>query len=347
MKTVKTLIVFLVLCAISSAGFCNENDSSLPRGVETRFLKKLNKWEFDKTDQNDALSGLQWQLRSRHFIFGMPRLLDDRYNFKPDGFAEEQPGITMLVREGFVIAHFDLMKSPLWVAQRWTKYDYTRMKQVPSQKKRPWRDDLELPQYARGGTVYDHGISNLDRGHMARHETNRGWGVDSSNWGCKMSNSAPQHTQINQHGTWRTLEDKIRDVVNDEESGIEAIWTFSGTIYRDKTNPEGETPEDDYQSVVRLPSGGFGVPDATYKIVCWFDEGHDFQGRAYVFEQPHEVGIDGKLEFELGETKAPLTTYLIKIDDLEKRTGIDFFPMLRDNIENLIEETQYDNLWGE
>ncbi len=79
-------------------------------------------------------------------------------------------------------------------------------------------------------------------------------------------------------------------------------------------------------------------------------EDHRFQGRAYVFEQPHTAGTNGDaldLNFTLGDTKAPLTTYLIKIDDLEKRTGIDFFPMLRDNIENLIEGTQYDNLWGE
>jgi len=67
------------------------------------------------------------------------------------------------------------MKSPLWVAQRWTKYDYKRMKQVPSQD-RPWQIDLELPSYARGGTSYKGDSTALDRGHMARHAMNRGWG---------------------------------------------------------------------------------------------------------------------------------------------------------------------------
>ena len=31
--------------------------------------------------------------------------------------------------------------------------------------------------------------------------------------------------------------------------------------------------------------------------------------------------------------------YLETIDTVEARTGVDFFPMLRDNIEDLIEET--------
>lgn len=350
MKTFKALIIFLILCTISSVSFCYEANSSLPSTAEKNFLKDLEKWERFKTEPNDALEGLRWHLRSRHFVFGMPRLVDDRHNFKPDGFEKKQPGISILVREGFVIAHFDRMKSPLWVAQRWTRYDFARMSWIPSIEDRPWCEDLDLPEYARGGTSYNGNKTKLDRGHMARHAMNRGWGIDNSNWGCKMSNSVPQHMQINRlDSTWQKLEDEIRDIVSDPQSGIEAVWTISGTIYRDKSNAPGETPEKDFQNVVRLPKGKIGVPDATYKIICWFDENHRFQGQAYVFEQPHtadESGGELALNFTLGNTKASLTTYLVKIDEIEDRTGLDFFPMLQDDIEKLIEGTQYENLWG-
>ena len=68
---------------------------------------------------------------------------------------------------------------------------------------------------------------------MARHAMNRAWGVDASNVGTKMSNSAPQHRNINrQGGTWGELEDEIRDVVARPGSDINALWSISGAIYR-------------------------------------------------------------------------------------------------------------------
>jgi endonuclease G len=349
MKLLNPIAVFMAICTISSLGICAEPDSSLPGISEKYLLKRLKTFENVKSDQNNALEGHRWQLRSRHLVFGLPRLIDDRHDFKPDGFDKKQPGITILVREGFVVAHFDRMKSPLWVAQLWTRHDFKRMGQVPSQDCK-WHEDLELPEYVKGGTSYEGNKTELDRGHMARHAMNRSWGIDSSNWGCKMSNSTPQHKRINRLGSsWRTLEDEIRDIVRNNANAIDAVWTFSGTIFRDKVNPAGETPEDDFENAVRLPKGGFGIPDATYKIVCWFDENHRFQVRAYVFEQPHtfdENESDFTLDFELGDTKAPLTTYLVAIDEIEKRTGVDFFPMLKDEIEEIIEETSYTNQWG-
>lgn len=343
----QALVLTLALCVVSSPALGDE--ASLPKKSETNLLKKLQEWERNKTDTDDALGDARFEVRSRHFVFGMPRLVDDRHNLQPEGFSRSVAGISIVVREGFVIAHFDRMKTPLWVAQLWTKNDYNRMNEVASQKRR-WREDLDLPIYARGGTSYDGNKTKLDRGHMARHAMNRAWGIDVSNWGCKMSNSAPQHKRINRlNSAWQKLEDEIRDIVVDEDASINGVWTISGTVYRDKTNPDSEAPEDDFDDVVRLPKGGFGIPDATYKIVGWFDENARFQARAYVFEQPHTATVSGNninLDYSLGNPQAALTTFLVSIVDLEARTGIDFFPMLRDNVENLIEGSAHDDLWG-
>ena len=144
MNLFKYIVTLFIFCTFSSLAIGAEPNSSLPGISEQYLLKRLETFESIKTDQNDALEGQRWQLRSRHLVFGMPRLIDDRHDFKPDGFDKKQPGITILVREGFVVAHFDRMKSPLWVAQLWTRHDFKRMNQVPSQG-RPWKEDLELP----------------------------------------------------------------------------------------------------------------------------------------------------------------------------------------------------------
>jgi len=252
------------------------------------------------------------------------------------------------VREGFVVAHFDQMKSPLWVAQRWTKYDFKRM-QDANDLDRPWREDLDLPNYARGGTSYDGNDTKIDRGHMARHAKNRAWGEDVSNWGVKMSNSVPQHKRVNRGSSWRALEDEARDIVTRSSSGITAIWVYSGAIFRDKQNTANETPDDDFNQVVRLTDSGFAIPDATYKVIGWFDENKKFQTRAYIFEQPHQprsVSGEQRPDFQLPNQNQDPETFLVKIDDLEERIGVDFFPMLRDDIEHLIEGAENNDLWG-
>ena len=347
MKTM-TLFVLTIAMAVQSALLAQHADNSLPATEELALLADLEELETARLDVGDALNGARWTLRSRHFVFGMPQLIDNRHNFNPDGFTEAQAGVTVIAREAFVVAHFDRMKAPLWVAQRWTAFDLQRMEETPSQK-RPWREDLVLPAYARGGNSYDGNNTQLDRGHMARHAMNRAWGIDASNFGTKMSNSAPQHRNINRlGGTWGELENEIRDAVAGPGPDIKALWTISGAIYRDPANPPSETPEEDFAAVARI-RGGFGVPDATYRVVSWFDGNGQFQARAYVFEQPHTAELSGgqiKLAYDLGNPRGPLTAYLEKIDDLEQRIGVDFFPMLRDNIEDLIESTKYSDVWG-
>jgi endonuclease G len=286
--------------------------------------------EHARTDISDTPVNQGWLLRSKHFVFGMPQLADRRHDYKPDGRDTQRPGISVLVREGFVIAHFDRMRAPLWVCQRWTKPDYYRMKGVTKQPRR-WKEDLELPSYARAGTSYDGNQTKMDRGHMARHKDNHAWGVDSANMGCRMSNSTPQHKDVNRGKGWRDLEDAAQEIVKDEDSSIEVIWTISGSIYRDKENPPDETPEEDFAAVQRI-GGGFGVPNATYKIVGWFDEDGHFQARGYVFEQTDRM--------------RRVESYLTPIEVIEHRTGLDFFSLLKDDIEELIESTDHEDIWG-
>ncbi|MCK4625186.1 MAG: DNA/RNA non-specific endonuclease [Phycisphaerae bacterium] len=323
--------VTVLLVGLSIGQSPSPYSTSALNGQETTLTKKLEQLAEAKTDLGDSPSGARWVLRSKHFVFGMPQLKDARYNFKPLGDTNKRPGVSVLVREGFVVGYSDRLRSPLWVCQRWTKVDYKRMKRTPAQS-RKWKEDLELPRYARaGGVSYDWKHTKMDCGHMAGHACNRAWGVDTSKTGCLMSNSTPQHKRINRGAAWRNLEDAARDIVSHAGSRIDTVWTISGAIFRRK---DGQgTPETDFQNAKQAKIGsGYPVPTATYKIVAWFDEDGHFQVRGYVFEQ--------------SDKKTKPTDYLKAIDKIETRAGIDFFPMLKDSIEDKVEAEENDDMWG-
>ena len=236
MRQIALLVSMLALHVHFSPLHSQDYSWSQLNAMDTVLTKTLQGLEWHKTAKDDITPNQGWLLRSNHFVFGMPRLADQRHDFTPAGHSVKRPGVSVLVREGFVIAHFDRMRVPLFVCQRWTKVDYHRMKKTDSQG-RPWKEDLELPVYTRAGTWYDYQGTKMQRGHMARHADNRAWGIDSSRMGCRMSNSAPQHEGINKGDAWRGLEDSAQEIVIDEDAEIEAIWTISGTLFRDETNP--------------------------------------------------------------------------------------------------------------
>jgi hypothetical protein len=78
----------------------------------------------------------RWVLRSKHFIHGMPKLVDGRHRFTPTGQADEKPGISVLVREGFAVGHYDKFKVPLWVSMRWTRDDFVQSDAASSYQRR-------------------------------------------------------------------------------------------------------------------------------------------------------------------------------------------------------------------
>lgn len=329
MKRLAFSIGLVCLCALVATASEQDYTWTQLDTMDEQLTRTYQGLERHKADPTDLPANQGWILRSNHFVFGMPRLLDRRHDFSPDG-ETDRPGISVVVREGFVVAHFDRMRAPLFVCQRWTKADYHRMEKTEAQS-RPWKEDLELPMYARAGTSYDGMETDMGRGHMARHADNRAWGIDNSKTGCRMSNSAPQHRDVNRGAGWRGLEDAVQQIVVKEGADIEVIWTISGTLYRDEENPDGEAPEDDFANA-EFVGGGFGVPKATYKIVGWFDRQGYFQARGYVFEQT--------------DREPEVTHYLTPIDEIEERAGVDFFPMLKNYIEKIVEGTEYDNMWG-
>jgi len=260
-----------------------------------------------------AAAEQNWVLRSHHFLYGMPMPKDTRYNFDADGDGNLEPGISVLVREGFVVGHCDKYKVPLWVAVHWTSQDLARSISEPSYD-RNWKPDRELPAYARAETDYNYAVTHMDRGHMARHKDNSAWGKDNVDAGCFMSNSAPQKDTLNR-GPWLALEDQHRNVVGQ----IGEIWVISGTIFNKIKEPQ-------------KTGNGIGIPDATYKVIAWYDSSGKLNARGYILKQT--------------DTDRDLTKYLKPIKEIEDATGLDFFPELDDVEESALESAKHVDLWG-
>jgi len=251
-----------------------------------------------------------------HFIFGQPKATDSRFRFTPEGHDEEVVGLTARVREAFTLGHYNRMKAPAWVAMRWTTDDFLRSEQDDFDRGDFVVDD-ELPLYAQTGKDLDFPQTKLERGHMARDADLEAWGFDAVREGMRMSNICPQRQGKN-HRVWGKLEDQHRFIVaNPSTSGIGTVYIISGPFYEDD-DKDGMIEESE---IKRVGDDGVAVPDGTYKVIAWEDEDESLQLRAYMIEQQ--------------ATDTDLTNYLHSVNDVEKATGLDFFPDLDDQVENL------------
>jgi endonuclease G, mitochondrial len=255
-------------------------------------------------------------LRSEHFVFGKPLLADTRYNFAPAGAKDAEAGISILVREGFVVGHCDRFKVPLWVCYHWTRKLYHQAEKLKGVE-RDFRPDYELPEYARGeGSYHNSGAETFDRGHMSNNKDNGAWGEDNQRRGDFMSNIVPQKPRLNEQ-IWKALEDAHRKVV--ASGPIKEVWIICGSIF-------------DNVSTGTFVGNQIGVPQATYKIVAWFGSDGDFCARGYIMPQDASEPDPAK--------------YLMRIAEIEARTGICFFPEMEAEAARVIKSLQPASMWG-
>lgn len=143
-----------------------------------------------------------------------------------------------------------------------------------------------------------------DHGHMCPAGDNK-WDEAANRQTFFLSNICPQHEMLNQ-GDWENLESKCRSWAND----FGEIFIVAGPIF--ESSP--------YRT---LPESSIAIPDKFFKVVLCLSP----KPMAIGFVYPND---DSKHRFfEVAKS----------IDYIEKITGIDFFYMLDDEIENQIESS--------
>ncbi len=193
----------------------------------------------------------------------------------------------------YSLSYNDTYEIPEWVAYELTSKSL-KAKNVPRAKK--FKID---PDVKRGSAKHsDYTRSGYTRGHMAP-AGDMAFSKTAMQETFYMSNMAPQVRDFN-NGIWRELEEQVRDWAYDDK----ALYVVSGPIM------------DGIQE--SIGKNDVGVPKAFYKILL------DMEGRdkkAIAFIMPH------------ARSDKRIQDYAVTVDEVEQRTGIDFFPELTDDIE--------------
>lgn len=212
----------------------------------------------------------------------------------------------ILHRQGFTISYNKTTKTPNWVAWHLTKgHTYGRIQR----EMQAFQEDSSVP--APRATLDDYYNSRYDRGHMCPAGDNK-WDATAMSESFLFTNICPQNHALNKY-EWNTLEIKCRDWARK----YGAVDIVCGPVY-DRPTPTRT-----------IGRGRVWVPDGFFKVVlCRVDK-------------PKAIGFlfrnDGK--------KVSIESCVRSVDDIERLTGIDFFPALDDKVENRIEATANYREW--
>lgn len=198
----------------------------------------------------------------------------------------------------------------------WSAYCLTEEELVKNAKR---SDDFRAdPEISTGSaTPADYKKSGYDRGHLSP-AADFAFSEKAMSETFYMSNMSPQKGSLNR-GIWKDLESQVR------------LWAANfGRVYV-VSGPVLEKPASEYKTI---GENQVAVPEFYYKVILaplYADENdkaspEDAQSvlaMAYIF--PNE------------KCEGSLDDYQVTVDEVESRTGLDFFSLLEDKVENEIE----------
>jgi endonuclease G len=157
----------------------------------------------------------------------------------------------------------------------------------------------------------DYKASGYDRGHLAP-AADMGWSTETMRESFYYSNMSPQLPGFNR-GIWKKLEELVRTWAIENK----AVYVVTGPVL-----------------AKGLPTIGYNkiaVPNYYYKVIL-------------DYKKPNIKGIGFILPNE--SSKSLLQNYAVSIDSVEKVTGVNFFYLLKDQEEDLIEKELCINCWS-
>lgn len=225
------------------------------------------------------------------------------------------------------IIEWDCMKR----AQRWTCWEWNATNNKKGWERKNWdgatwmgitwkgdpfQDDDDIPAEYRT-ELTDYRGSGYDRGHICASEDR----ICSKNVNGQTFYLSNMHPQVNafNSGVWAKMESRVRQ-------WRDAVTGQGGTMYVCKggtlqdVNVNGKTMAGTISNTnLRMP-----VPKYFFMAIVKRTQSGLYSGMAFWAEHK-------------GDNSTDLTPYMISINELEARTGYDFFCNLPDNIEESME----------
>ena len=221
--------------------------------------------------------------------------------------CSDTQGEILLTREGYVTSYNIANKQPNWVGWQLTADHVTG----PYLRKGiKFHEDEEVPEPR--ATDADYRSSGYDRGHMCPSGDNK-WSQLAQEQSFLFTNICPQIHGLNA-GDWNEMEQQCRKWAEKEGE----IYIVCGPIFYGSAKHK------------RIGKGKIPVPEAFFKVVL------SMKGT------PKAIGFIYKNQ----SGNRPKGDYVNTVDQVERITGIDFFPSLPDDVENKIEAEANISDWG-
>ncbi len=215
----------------------------------------------------------------------------------------------VLTSEAMTVYFNPKLHIPSCVIYELTETEVTISDSPGAEKRKNYNYDKD-PSTHNSPEHWDYRGSGYDRGHMAPAMDMK-WSPAAMRQCFYMTNMCPQDHDLN-GGAWRLLEEKIHRWGKRDKRLIVA----TGPIMGKSVKTTGK-------------SCAVAIPDAFYKVVYAPD-----QGRAIGFIYPNQP-VSGSFK------KRAVT-----VDEVERLTGLDFFPSLPDNVENALESHANPDQWS-
>jgi endonuclease G len=209
----------------------------------------------------------------------------------------------LIIRDYYALSSNDSTKFADWVAYKIDRIQIEGRSGSRNWKPDPWLADeetLEPDDYKSA-----HAQIKTDRGHQAALADFSGTPFDyETNY---LSNITPQSSDLNQ-GPWRFLEESSRDLLDT----FTVAWIMTGPLYEEEFAilPEADEAHkipSGYWKIIAVP-----VNDTTLAIA------------AFIMNQDTPRGAD-------------FLDYIVTVDEVERRSGLDFFWEMVDEIEERLE----------
>ena len=204
---------------------------------------------------------------------------------------------------------YSLSYNPVYLIPNWVAWNLTAdHTNGYCPRDNTYYEDEEV-SYPRA-TIADYHGSGWSKGHMCPAGDNK-WDAEAMRESNLLTNICPQHSSLNS-GLWNVIERDCRKWA--KKYGV--LYIVCGPVLLRR---EHET----------IGTNKVVVPEAFFKIIL------------RIKPQPAAIGF----VIRNNEGKKKRDQYINSVDEVERITGIDFFPALPDDIENAVEANSNVNDW--
>ena len=224
------------------------------------------------------------------------------------------------------------------IANRWTCYQLHAGNTMSSVKR---NDDFKADsEVAISSELADYSNSGFSRGHLCP-SADRLCSKDQNKQTFFLTNMQPQY-QSHNGGLWSRLEDEVRQFATDNSKTnaiCDTLYVVKAATITDKVTINNTETDgvyyNDGHTAYQLCNNRLLIPKYFYMALLHYNKETDTY-QALAFWTDH---------ISTTQSVANLGDYAISIDELEQRTGIDFFCNLPDDIENEVESSLDLNFW--